>query len=495
MLRSFSHRIRAAHAVSRRSAASAAAAPAVTLPPSTGSQHLIPLHQHTYSSTVKDALRQAPAAKITKLSNGVRVATEYMPGETATFGVWWDTGSRYETDNNNGVAHFLEHMFFKGTKRRTVHELEVEIENMGAHLNAYTSRETTTFYAKTFKNDIRQGMDILADILRNSVIHEDLVEREKDTILRESQEVEKNMEEVVFDRLHETAYRETSMARTILGSEDNIKQMTRDMLLDYRASMFIGPRLVIAGAGPFEHEEFVKLASELYSGVPTTPTNNKPLELVPAKFTGSSIRLRFDDMDQCHVALAWPTAGWGDGDNFTLMVIQALLGSYDSSAPNPSTYSYSGLVNAYNTEGLGKGFNTFNCQYSDTGLFGVYYQGYATRMQRASWYVLEEIRRLAYNIDEKALHNAKASLISSLCTALDGSTVRCEDVGRQVLTLGRRIHPLEAIQRVENVKISDIQAVAKRYFWDRDFAIAAIGPTWELPDYLWMRRRTYAARF
>ena len=161
----------------------------------------------------------------------MRVATESTPfAETATIGVWIDAGSRYETASNNGTAHFLEHMAFKGTKTRTTAGLEEEIENMGGHLNAYTSREQTTYYAKVFKADVPKAVEILSDILQNSTMDAAHVERERGVILREMEEVEKEVEEVLFDHRHATAFQRTGLGRTILGSADNVRSITRDDL-------------------------------------------------------------------------------------------------------------------------------------------------------------------------------------------------------------------------------------------------------------------------
>jgi mitochondrial-processing peptidase subunit beta len=148
-----------------------------------------------------------PVTEISTLSNGLTIATESQPhAHTATVGVWIDAGSRAETDDTNGAAHFLEHMAFKGTGRRSQHELEVEVENLGAHLNAYTSREQTVYYAKSFRKDVPIAVDIISDILQNSKLETSAIEKERDVILREQQEVDKQLEEVVFDHLHAVAY-------------------------------------------------------------------------------------------------------------------------------------------------------------------------------------------------------------------------------------------------------------------------------------------------
>ena len=157
--------------------------------------------------TLATAVPQGPFTQTTTLSNGLTIATEAHPhAQTATVGVWIDAGSRAETESNNGTAHFLEHMAFKGTGRRTQHALELEVENLGAHLNAYTSREQTVYYAKSFRKDVPQAVDIVADILQNSKLEQAAIERERDVILREQQEVDKQHEEVVFDHLHAVAF-------------------------------------------------------------------------------------------------------------------------------------------------------------------------------------------------------------------------------------------------------------------------------------------------
>jgi len=198
----------------------------------------------------------------------MRVATEATPhAQTATVGVWIDAGSRYETAANNGTAHFLEHMAFKGTKTRTTAGLEEEIENMGAHLNAYTSREQTTYYAKVFKQDVPKAVDVLSDILQNSSLEPAHVERERGVILREMEEVEKEVEEVLFDHLHATAFQQTGLGRTILGSAENVRTITRENLSAYIGTHYTAPRMVLVGSGAVDHDELVKLATNAFGGL------------------------------------------------------------------------------------------------------------------------------------------------------------------------------------------------------------------------------------
>lgn len=414
-----------------------------------------------------------------------------MAGETATVGVWIDTGSRYESQETNGVAHFLEHMFFKGTANRTKRDLEEGIENMGGHLNAYTSREQTVFYAKVFKDDVPQALEILSDMIQNSQYAPVDIERERDTILREMQEVENMPQEVIFDRLHETAYRGTALAQTILGPVENIKKISRDDIEEYVSTHYVGPRMVIAAAGPINHDSVVNLSEELFSKIqesgPTVPY------MQPAVFTGSDIRVRFDDYPVAHIAYAFPTAGWTDPDNFPLLVIQHMLGSWDRQ-------SYNNVANTRMTrdiadDNLAHSVSAFNTQYSDTGLFGVHTVCEGTLQEALMHYICCAITDLCYNVDEDLLDQAKTQLKMTMLSQLDGSTVVCEDIGRQVLTYGKRMHPLETLARIDAVDANAVKKCANRYFLDRDYALAAVGPIWELPDYNFLRRKTFFNRY
>jgi len=231
---------------------------------------------------------RAPSTDVTTLDSGLRVASETVQGsETATVGVWIDAGSRYETAANNGVAHFLEHLAFKGTSKRTQTQLEVEIENMGGHLNAYTSREQTVYFAKVFKNDVGKAVEILSDILLNSKLEDAAIERERDVILREMSEVNKNQEELVLDHLHATAFQGTGLGRTILGPEENIRKLSRNDLVSYIEQHYTAPRMVIAGAGAIEHSQLCDLASKHFGSLPSAPKSAVQVAMEPAVFTGS----------------------------------------------------------------------------------------------------------------------------------------------------------------------------------------------------------------
>jgi mitochondrial-processing peptidase subunit beta len=182
------------------------------------------------AASFPDYVLHCPETKVTTLPNGLRVATEKWHGDTACVGVFIDAGSRYETAANNGAAHFLEHMAFKGTRKRSQAQLEVGTEDMGGHLNAYTSREQTVYYAKVFKSNVNEAMDLLSDMLLNCKLDPHAVHKERDVIMREMKEVSKQKEEVVLDDLHEVAFQGTGLGWTILGPPKNVNTLTQAQL-------------------------------------------------------------------------------------------------------------------------------------------------------------------------------------------------------------------------------------------------------------------------
>lgn len=467
------------------------------------------------------ALRR-PHTQVTTLPSGLRVATEATPfAETATIGVWIDAGSRYETAATNGTAHFLEHMAFKGTKarprgclsvlvryatltrasltpqRRTMAALEQEVEDLGAHLNAYTSREQTTYYAKVFAKDVPKAVDILADILQNSSLEASAIERERSVILREMEEVEKEAEEVLFDHLHATAYQFTSLGRPILGPAANVRSIQRDDLAKYIATHYTAPRMVVVGAGAVDHEALCKLAGAAFSSLPTERTSAQQLcEASPALFTASEVRMRDDDAANVHLALAVQGASWRDPDSVSLMVMQAMLGSWDKSGA-AGVNTGSPLASALAANELVNSFTAFNSNYNDTGLFGIHaVAANADHLDDMAWLLMKHFALMAYDVNGEDLLRAKEQLKSSLLLHLEGgSSAIAEDVGRQLLTYGRRIPRAEMFARIDAVAPDVVKAAARRFVTDKDLAIATMGPTQFLPDFNWFARHTYMLRY
>jgi processing peptidase subunit beta len=288
-------------------------------------------------------------------------------------------------------------------------------------LNAYTSREQTVFYAKCFKKDVPQAIDILADILQNSNFDEAAVTAERDTILREMESVNENFEEVIFDKLHETAFRGTALGRTILGPEENIQRITSNDLKDYLKTHYVGSRMVVAAAGAVDHAEIVRLSEKLFNKIPAIAPE-KQAYMEPAVFDGSDIKMIFDNMNWCWWAMAYPTCGWNDPDSIPLMLMQTMLGGYDrSTTGGTGAHSTSRLVAEAAGEDLVEKFSTFNTQYSDSGLFGVYAQIQPMRTEHFTLLAQSQMVQFAYWVDEQLLAEAKTQLKMNLLAHLRSS--------------------------------------------------------------------------
>ena len=438
-------------------------------------------------------LLAAPTTEITQFNSGLRVASETILGSnTATVGVWIDAGSRYETTHNNGAAHFLEHMAFKGTSKRIQYQLEIEIENMGGHLNAYTSREQTVYFAKVFEKDVPRAMDILADILLRSKLDTRAIDRERDVILREMREVNKQTEELVLDHLHSTAFQGSGLGRTILGSEENIKSLSRDDLREYIDTHYLAPQMVIAGAGAVNHGELCELADHYFGGLRTElneeQMNSDAVCLDEGKFVGSDVRIHFKSDTMAHVALAYEGSSWTSEYAYPLMLLQTLIGSFDRAAGKNVT---SQLCYDVAENELANSISTFNTCYKDTGLFGLYAITEKEKLGDLMTSVTANLANLVDNLTEEDVERAKIALKATMLMGLDGNTNVCEDIGRQLLTYGRRMTPAEIFKRIEEMTVEDAKAAAQKVFHDKDHAMTAVGNIDNLPSYEWIRNHSF----
>jgi len=442
------------------------------------------------NADLHQVLVNVPETRVTEIGNGVRVATENSGLPTCTVGIWIDAGSRYENQQNNGVAHFLEHMAFKGTTNRSQMDLELEVENMGAHLNAYTSREQTVYYAKCLSKDLPRAVDILADIIKNSKLGEAEIERERSVILREMQEIENNLQEVVFDHLHAIAYQQTPLGMTILGPTENIKRIQRQDLVNYIKQHYKGARMVLAGAGGINHDELVKLAEKHLGDIRNEYEGVEIPLLSPCRFTGSDVRVRDDDMPFVYGAIAVEGAGWDNPDNLPLMVANTIVGSWDRSQGGANNVaSYLGQASA--TDNLCHSFQSFNTCYKDTGLWGIYFVADHMKAEDFVNHLQWLWMKICTQVTKSEVDRAKNLLKTNMLLQLDGTTPICEDIGRQMLCYGRRIPLTEMEHRIDSITVDTVKEVCSKYIYDRCPAVVAVGPTEAFPDYSWIRAGMY----
>ncbi|QLG73909.1 hypothetical protein HG535_0F04210 [Zygotorulaspora mrakii] len=440
------------------------------------------------------ARNDIPVTRTSVLANGLTVASESMPEmSSATVGIFVDAGSRAENAQNNGTAHFLEHLAFKGTQNRTQTGIELEIENIGSHLNAYTSRENTVYYAKSLEEDIPKAVDILSDILTRSVLDPKAIERERDVIIRESEEVDKMYDEVVFDHLHEIAYKGQPLGRTILGPIKNIKSITRKNLKDYISRNYRGDRMVLAGAGAVDHEKLVQYAQKYFGHIPKAEFPvplGSPRGPLPVFNRGERL-IQENTLPTTHIAIALEGVSWSAPDYFVALAAQAIVGNWDralgTGTNSPSTLA----VEASNNGTLANSYMSFSTSYADTGLWGMYIV--LDSAQHDARKIIDAITRewrriMSGNISDGEVNRSKAQLKAALLLSLDGSTAIVEDMGRQIVTTGKRLSPEEVFEKVDKITKEDIVMWANYRLKDKPISIAALGNMTTVPSVAYIEK-------
>ncbi|GIZ01612.1 mitochondrial-processing peptidase subunit beta [Caerostris extrusa] len=441
----------------------------------------------SHNIQVPERVLNIPETKISQLSNGLRIASEDSGIPTCTVGLWIDAGSRYETESNNGVAHFLEHMAFKGTATRNQTSLELEVENMGAHLNACTSREQTIFQAKCLTKDVKRAIDILSDIIQSSKYGENEIEIERGVILREMQEIEMNLQELVFDHLHAAAFQNTPLGRTILGPIENIKSISRKDLVEFKSNHYVASKMVLAGAGGIQHEELVGLAENYFGSLKSHGVDGSDF-LNVCNFTGSESRLVDESMPVVHAALAVEGCGWMNPESYPLLIANILIGNWDRSHGSGGNI-YSKLAHKVAAKNLCHNFLSFNTCYKDTGLWGIYLVSDGKTLNDMLFTVQEEWNRLCTSVTEEEVTRAKNLFLTNSLLLLDGSTPIFEDIGRQMLNYNRRIPLPEMEARLEMINADVVREVCSNYLKKKPVTIAAIGPIENMVDYNTLQKR------
>lgn len=443
-------------------------------------------------SAYEESLFNQPDTEVTRLGSGLRVASEESAGSTCSVGVWLEAGSRFENAQNNGVAHFIEHMSFKGTHNRSQSALENEVESMGAQLSAFTSREMTAFHARCFKKDLPQMVEILADVVQNPLLDEQAIENERSVILSDLKELnDTDQEAVTMDYLHKTAYQGTSLAQSIYGPTKNIKSLGRKDMQDYMSAHYSAPRMVIAAAGAVQHGDLVRLAEKNFSDLRTTYLETDIVK--PVRFTGSSVDHRIDELPACGIAAAVESCGWAHPDALAMLMAGTICGSYDSSISG-GHHLAGPVVQAVTEDKLCHNYHNFNMSYTDVSLWGSYALCDKDTVEDWIFALQQEWMRVCTSLTENEVNRARNLLKTNLLRELDGSAAICADIGRQLLAYDRRIPVAEMNKRLDAIDNTKIKIVAEKYIYDKCLAVGAYGATEQMPDYNRMRSSMYWLR-
>ena len=408
--------------------------------------------------------------RVTTLENGLRVATVDMPGlETAAVGVWVDAGARDERRELNGISHLLEHMAFKGTERRNALAIAEEIESVGGHLNAYTSREQTAFIARVLKEHVPLAVDLLGDILQHTVMPAEELEREREVVIQEIAQCHDTPDDVVFDLFQETAYPDQPLGRSILGTVDSVGGFTRDDVFGYMKDHYGAGGMVAVAAGRVDHDEFVELNRHAFDALPL----HNGHAVAPAEYAGGDMR-RDQNLEQVHLVMGFNGVAYDDPSFYAMQVLSTAFGGGMSSRLFQEVREKRGL--AYSVY-------SFTASYVDGGLFGIYAGAGESHVDELVPVICGEVVKVAERVDDDEIARAKAQLKASLLMSMESPSARCEQLGRQMLIFGRSIPASEIIEKVDAVDGAAIAIAARNLVGGGAPTVTVLGPTRRVEAY------------
>ncbi len=417
--------------------------------------------------------------ELTTLPNGLRIVTERMPGlASASVGVWVLAGGRHERLDQNGIAHFLEHMAFKGTKTRTALQIAEAIEDVGGYINAYTSREATAYYARVLKADVGLALDVISDIVLNSVFDPREIEVDCHVILQEIGQALDTPDDIIFDWLQEAAYPDQAMGRTILGPSENIERFGRADFERFVAEHYGPDQMILSAAGAVDHAAIVKQAERLFGHL--RPIGAPAVQL--ARWSGNE-RRELKDLEQVHFALAFEGPGYRDADLYTAQVYATALGGGMSSRLFQKIREERGLCYSIFAQAGA---------YDDTGMITIYAGTSGEEVADLCGLTIDELKRAAEDMTEAEVARARAQMKAGMLMGLESPSSRAERMARNLAIWGRVPGLEEVSTLIDGVTVEAVRSYAGRMIAQDRTALALYGPAEAAPDLAGLRRRLAA---
>lgn len=414
--------------------------------------------------------------RLTTLANGFRIVSEHMPGlASAAVGIWVMAGARHERPEENGIAHFLEHMAFKGTTRRTALQIAEEIEDVGGYINAYTSRDATAYYARVLAGDVPLALDVIADIVLDPAFEPREIEVERGVILQEIGQALDTPDDVIFDWLQEASYPDQAIGRPILGAAERVASHGPDALRGFVAGHYRPARMILAAAGAVDHDALVTLAGDLFGHLP--PLDAPPTE--PARFHCGE-RREVKRLEQAHFALALEAPDFRHRDVFTAQIFAGILGGGMSSRLFQKLREERGLC-----------YTTFAQAgaHEDTGAITIYAGTGAGQIRALAELTIDEVRRAAEDVSEPELARARAQMKAGLLMGLESPSARAERLAR-MLAIWDRVPSLEeTVEKIDAVDLAALRAYGERTATEARIAMALYGPVRRAPELEALRER------
>jgi len=416
----------------------------------------------------------------TTLPNGIRIVTDRLAGaESIALGVWVGVGTRHEDRAQNGIAHMLEHMLFKGTPSRTAKVISEVIEDAGGHMNAYTGRETTAYYVHVLKDHTDLALDVLADMLQNSIFPEDELERERAVIIQEIHMYEDTPDDVVFERAQMAAYPDQALGASGLGTIDIVKNISQKDLKDYIASRYTADKIVISAAGAVEHDDFVEKVRALFGKM--SPAQNSPSWMSPAHYQPTPSLVE-KDTEQAHLVIGFQGISHSDPAYSAMRILSSVLGGGTSSRLWQEVREKRGLVYS---------IHSFRDSYVDDGQFGVYAGSSPDNLKEMVPIILDEIVKIQNGITDHELARAKIQIISGARMGREKVMSRVDQQGRHMLNYGSPFDISDLTSAVNAVTQEDIIRLAK-FVFSTPLLVSAVGQLDTLMPYDEMQKRLTA---
>jgi predicted Zn-dependent peptidase len=405
------------------------------------------------------------------LKNGLTVLFDYMPQvESATMRILFKVGSRNEKESIDGISHILEHMIFKGTETRSAKDIAEEFDMIGGYLNAYTGKERTVYYGKVLKDDIKTGLDILSDIVINSIYDKGELTKEQNVICQEISDAEDSPEDVLFEALFKKAFERDQIGKPIAGTHDSVLSCTRDDLLKYLSQYYSPTNAFLSIAGNFNEREALDIINEKFgswdSGSGNINSDTKP------QYIGGDIRIK-KPIEQAHIAIAFDGVPITD-DNYYLHQISSIIAGGSMSSRL--------FQEVREKRGLAYSISSFSTNYSDCGIWGIYGSTDAKSLNELVNVSIDELKKMTYSISEKELRTAKAQVKASLLMAMESSSSRSDKLVNNIATFGRIIPNEEVVAKIEAITVEDVQNCMSSIL--KNIAtVAAVGQIDTLQDY------------
>jgi predicted Zn-dependent peptidase len=413
------------------------------------------------------------------LPNGLRLAVEPMTGlRSSAIGVFLTAGGRHERVEQNGIAHFLEHMAFKGTPTRTAQAIAEEIEDVGGYINAYTGKEMTAYYARVLEADVGRGLDILADIVLNPLFEAPDIEVERSVILQEIGQALDTPDDIIFDWLQEAAFPDQPFGRTILGPAERVSGFGRTDLAGFVAEHYGPDRIIVAAAGAVDPDAIHRDVERLFGHLAPRPR----IAALPARFAGGE-RREARDLEQVHVAMAFEGPGVRDDAAYAAQIYATAMGGGMSSRLFQELRERRGLCYTIFAQAGA---------YDDTGMITLYAGTGADQIRELADLTMDELRRAADGLAPAELERARAQLKAGLLMGLESPSARAERLARMLSVWGRVPDIDETIAKIDAVTPARLRAFAETIAARADPALALLGPVEEAPDRAALARRLAA---